>query len=168
MELFEAGKAFKEGITRYPEGIKFDIDNDNCSLQIYFGDTEEKIRQAITTEDLKYGYFKEDNVIIMLFKFGNLEWMDVPYSVHMSKNFTELKEVTGAKGFLLNIYIINAKTGIVEDVRLVELDTRLSNMLGNDILEQKDREYDEFYTKLNEFYRKYSIKALVSMSKVLI
>lgn len=168
MGLFEVGKPFKEGITRYPEGVKFDISNNECSLSIYAADPTEKARQAITKDSLRYGYFKEDNVIIMLFKFGSHNWIDVPYSVHMSKNITELKEITGTEGLLLNIYIINARTGVVEDMRLVELDVRLSKMLRNDILEQRRLEYHGFNSKLDEFYSKFTTKALVSMSRVLI
>lgn len=168
MGLFEVGKPFKEGITRYPEGVKFDISYNECNLLIYAADPTEKARQAITKGTLKYGYFKEDNVIVMLFKFGSHKWIDVPYSVHMSKNITELQEITETKGLLLNIYIINAKTGVLEDMRLFELDARLSKMLSDDILEQRKLEYDGFNSKLNEFYSKFSTKALVSMSRALI
>lgn len=168
MGLFEVGKQFEEGIARYPEGVKFDMGYNECSLSIYAANPTEKARQTITKDSLKYGYFKEDNVIIMLFKFGSHKWIDVPYSVHMSKTTTELKEITGTKGFTLNIYIINAKTGVLEDMRLLELDARLSQMLKDDILEQSKLEYDGFNSKLDEFYSKFSTKALVSMSKVLI
>lgn len=168
MGLFEVGKQFEDGITRYPEGVKFDIWHNECNLLIYAGDPTEKARQAITKGEFKYGYFKEDNVIIMLFKFGINSWMHAPYSVHMSKNITELKEITGTKGFLLNIYVINSKTGVLEDIRTVELDARLSNMLRDDVLEQKNLGYDGFDSKLEEFYSKYSVKALVSMSRALV
>lgn len=168
MELFEVGKPFREGITRYPEGIKFDIDYDKCNLFIYAVNPTDKARQAMMKSSLKYGYFKEDNVIVMLFKFGSHKWIDVPYSVHMSKSNTELKKINGEEGFLLNIYIINAKTGNVEDIRIEKLDARLSSILRNDILEQKKLEYRGFNSKLDEFYSKFSTKALVSMSRALI
>lgn len=168
MRAFEIGKQFEEGISRYPEGVKFDIWNDECNLLIYAGDPTEKARQAIKRSDFKYGYFKEDNVIIMLFKFGLNSWMDAPYSVHKSKNIAELNEFTGTKEFLLNIYIINSKTGVLEDIMRVELDARLSKMLRDDIIEQKNIEYDGFHSKLEEFYSKYSVKALVSMSRALV
>jgi hypothetical protein len=168
MGLFEIGKQFEEGKFGYSEGVKFDILGDECNLLIYAGDPSEKARQAITKGDFKYGYFKEDNVIIMLFKFGLNSWMTAPYSVHKSKNITELKELTGAKGFLLNIYVINSKSGVLEDIRIVELDARLSKMLIDDIIEQKDFVDDGFDSKVEGFYSKYSVKALVSMSRALV
>ena len=168
MEIFEVGKPFKNGIARYPEGINFNIDHNGCNLLIYTAKVTEKGRQAVIKGDLKYGYFKEENTIIMLFRFGNHQWIDVPYSIHMCKDPVELKEVTETKGFPLNIYIINAETGILDNIRVVELDIRLSRMLRDDVLEQKSLSYSGFNSKVNEFRRKYSTKALVSMSRVLL
>jgi hypothetical protein len=168
MELFEVGKPFKEGITRYPEGVTFDINCDGCDLLIYTAEVSEKARQAITKGDFKYGYFKEENVIIMLFRFGNHQWIEVPYSIHMCIDPAKLKEVTETNGFPLNIYIINATTGVLEDHRFVELDTRLSKLLREDVLEQKNLPYDGFNSNLKELNSKFSTKALVSMSRVLI
>ena len=168
MELFEVGKPFKNGITRYPEGINFDINQNGCNLLIYTTKFTEKSRQAIIKGDLKYGYFKEDNVIIMLFKFGNHQWIEVPYSIHMCKNSVQLKEVTETEGFSLNIYIIDSGTGVLEDARQVEFDIRLSKMLRDDVLEQKSMPYSGFNIRVSEFNRKYSTKALVSMSRALV
>lgn len=168
MGTFEIGRPFNNGIARYPEGINFNIDHNGCNLLIYTTKVTEKGRQAIINDELKYGYFKEENVIIMLFRFGNHKWIDVPYSVHMFKDTVELKEITEAKGFPLNIYIINAETGILDDIRIIELDSRLSRMLRDDVLEQKNLSYNGFNSKVNEFNKLYSTKALVSMSRVLI
>ena len=167
MGKIEVGKLFKEDVTRYSEGIKFDITDSGCNLLIYYVDPTTEEKEAITKGDFKYGYFREGNVILMLFRFGNQQWMDAPYSVHLSKNLTQLQDITGTQGFALNIYLINANNGILEGMRLVGLNTRLSKMLREDVLKQKDLTYDGFPIKLNEIYRKYTTKSLVSMAKIL-
>lgn len=168
MKLLEIGKLFKDGITRYKEGIKFDITDGGCNLLIYYADPSEEEKKDITKGSFKYGYFREGNVILMLFRFGEQQWMDAPYSVHLSKNLTKLQGITEAQGFALNIYLINANSGIIEGMRLVGLNERLSKMLKEDIVKQNDLIYDGFDIKLNEVYRKYTTKALVSMAKILV
>ncbi|WP_297425330.1 hypothetical protein [Clostridium sp.] len=168
MGRFEIGKPYEEGITRYPEGVKFDIGQNECNLLIYAEDPTDKERQAIVGGELKYGYFKEDNVIILLFRFGNHQWIDVPYSIHMSKKLVELNYIEGQGGYILNIHIINARTGILEDIRSEELDGSFSNMFREDILAQEALEYNGFNSKVNEFMSQFTVKALVSMSRVLI
>lgn len=105
---------------------------------------------------------------MILVRFGEEQWMDAPYSVHLSKNLTQLQDVLEGQGFALNVYLINAATGVLEGMRLVGLNTRFSKMLKEDILKQKDLTYDGFDIKLNDIYKKYSTKALVSMAKILV
>ncbi|MFW2487954.1 hypothetical protein [Clostridium chromiireducens] len=168
MGLFEIGKPFEDGVSRYPEGVKFDIRDNECNLLLYAEEPTEKERLTIMKDDLKYGYFKEDNVIVMLFRFGNHQWIDIPYSVNMSRKVVGLKEISEVSGYLFNIYIINAKTGIIEEIRTVELDPIFSKKLREDIEEQSKLGLYGFRSKVDEVYRQFSVKALVSMSRVLV
>lgn len=168
MGLVEVGKLFKEGVTRYQEGAKFDITDGGCNLLLYYSDPTIGEKEDITKGNLRCGYFREGNVILMLFRFGNQQWIDAPYSIHLSKNLTQLQEITGTQGFALNIYLVNANNGILEGMRLVGLNTRLSKMLREDVLKQKDLEYEGFAIKLNDIYRKYPTKALANMAKIVV
>lgn len=60
MEKLEVGKLFKEGITRYPEGVKFDITDGGCDLLIYFSDPSEKEKEAITKVILNMDILKKE------------------------------------------------------------------------------------------------------------
>ena len=41
----------------------------------------------------------------MLFKFGDQEWIDSPYSAHLSKNLTKLELADEGKGLALHVYL---------------------------------------------------------------
>jgi len=167
MIKLEVGKQFKEGITRYGEGCKFDIDDTGCNLIFYYNNPSEEEIKDITKGNVKYGYYKEDNVLLMLFKFGEQQWIDSPYSIHLSKHLTKLQEITEGIGYAVNIYLVNANNGNLEGMRLISLSTKTSKMLRMDILEQKESTYDGFEKTLSNIYNKYPTKMLVSMCKTL-
>lgn len=167
MNKLEIGQLFKEGVTRYPEGVKFDITDGGMNLLIYFNHPTEEEKHSISKEDARYGYYKQDNVIFMLFKFGSLEWVDAPYSIHLSKHLTELQEVTEGNGYAINVYLIDAATGILEVARLISMNTRTSKLLREDILKQKEMNYDGYEQLLSNIYRSYSTKALVDKAKII-
>lgn len=166
MQKLEVGKHLKKEITQYREGIKFDIDDNGANLFIYFNNpTNEEIKE-ITKGYIKLGYYKEGNVILMLFKFGNQQWMDAPYSIHLSKNLSTLQEVTEGKGYAVNVYLVNASNGILEGIRLVGMNNRISKMLREDLIKQKEMSFENYDINLQNIFRKYSTRVLVSMSKV--
>jgi hypothetical protein len=165
--ILEVGKQFKEGVTRYQEGCKVDITAAGIDFMVYYSaPTQEEIKD-IKKGPFKFGFYDEKNVILMLFRFGNQAWMNSPYSVHLSKNLTELKEPTEGIGYALNVYLIDADTGILKSMRLIGLNTKISKMLYKAIAEQKQQDYAGFETNLNNIYAKYPTKVLVSIGKIM-
>lgn len=162
----EVGCLLKEGVTHYKEGIKFDITDSGALVRVAFPyPTEKEIEQFESDKDFKVGYYKEKNVIVMLFKFGDLNWMDAPYSVHLSRNLTKLDDVTTNEGLALTIVFVDASTGIVKNLRLIGLPNGLTKELFADIKKQKELSFDGFDENLGNIYRKYSTKQLVNVSR---
>lgn len=168
MEKLEVGKLFREGCTRCQEGIRFDINDAGCDLYIYFSNPSNEEIQDIKDGKFKAGYYTEDNAIFMLFKFGNLTWMDAPYSIHLSKNLTNFQLFDGGQGLALHVYFIDANTGILKVMRLIGLKTRFSIQLIEAVEKQKKMPYQDYQYNINSIMAKYSTKDLVKYGKMMI
>ena len=168
MQLLEIGKLFKEGKTKYKEGCVFDITDSGANLIFYYTNPTEKEIRNITKERVQYGYYRENALIMMLFKFGDENWIDSPYSVHFSSHLTSnISEITEGTGLAVNVYLVDAATGILKGMRLIGLSTRVSNMLKNDIEMQREMPAIGFENDLRNIYSKYSTKDLVKLAKVI-
>lgn len=167
MNKIEVGKLFKEGVTKYQEGVRFDIDDNGMNLFIYYIHPTEEEKSNIKKGKVQYGYYKKDNVIMMLFKFGFLEWMDAPYSIKLSKNLSELKDISEGMGYATNVYLINAANGVLEGLRLISFSTRISKLLREDLIKQKDMTLDGYDKNIADIYAAYSSKELVKKAKAI-
>jgi len=161
MQILEVGKLFKDGITKYQEGCKFDMTDSGGNLIIFFNSPTEEEIIDIRLGKVQYGYYREYNVIFMLFKFGNLEWMDCPYSVHLSKDLTNMQEPNEGLGYAVNIYLVDATTGILKVARLIGMNTRVSTMLKKDLIKQKILSFENYQENLVAIYNKLSTKEMV-------
>ncbi|MFR8871637.1 MAG: hypothetical protein ACLVIH_16775 [Paraclostridium sordellii] len=163
--LLEVGKPIEGIEKRYNEGITFDITDNGANVIIKFDSPILEEIKAIKEEKIKYAYYMQGNVIFMLFKFGDLDWMDAPYSVHLSKNLTRFLEINDGQGLALNIHLVDAKTGILKVLRLVGLSNAFSKALIKDIEKQKEMSYEGYESTMNTIFRTYSTKELVKRAK---
>ncbi|MEG0051192.1 MAG: hypothetical protein RR712_03355 [Terrisporobacter sp.] len=167
MQSLKVGEQFKENINKYDEGCKFDITDSGCILTIFYNNPTEEEINDIKIGKIQYGYYRENNVIFMLFKFGGQEWMDCPYSIHLSKSLTELQKIEEGLGYAINIYLVDAATGIINAIRLIGSNTRFSKMLIKDLLKQKEMRIDNYEINLNAIYNKLSTKELVKRADII-
>lgn len=163
--ILEVGKPFKEGVAHYMEGVHFDFTDAGANLVMYYESPTEAEVEAITKGKVQYGYFMKNEVILLFFKFGNEAWVDAPYNVHFSKNLFRLQEVGENKGYAVNIYLVDARTGILRGMRLISFSTRMSKMLRADILKQNELPWSNFEHSLSKLYQ-YTTNQLVKLAKV--
>ena len=64
----EVGKLFKEGVYRYDEGIKIDINDTGINIVIAFGNPTDKEILSMKEGNFKIGFLKSDSVILFLVK----------------------------------------------------------------------------------------------------
>lgn len=167
MRSFEVGKLLEEGITRYNEGVKFDFQQSGPVLLLFFNRPTEKEVESIKKGKLEIGFYVKDEVIFMLFKFQSLEWMDAPYSVHLSNPFT-FDDIEPGQGFGLTIFLVDASTGILRALRYSGLSTDFSFKLQDAILNQKNLPFDAvvYNQKFMSIYNNYSTSDLVQRADV--
>lgn len=151
----------------HAEGSYFDLTDGGAFIPIYFyrPDSEE-IQQFKSDSGIKMAYVARDNVIIMLMKFGSLNWMDAPYTPHLSKNLTHLPESVGpSEGISAHLLLFDTSNGELVTQRFFSLRSKLSNDLIRDVRKLKNMPYNEhaYNEDINAAYR-YSTNELVEQS----
>jgi len=168
---YEVGKYIEDIHKRYDEGIKFDLTDLGINIPIFFDTPTINEVKEFEEGKIKLGYYTYKNVILVLIKIGNLEWMDMPYSVHLSKYLTTIKDFEEGNGLGLTttLYLINARNGILEALRVTGANNRLSVNLIKDIKKQKEMTFkeEEFDNNLNYIYKTYTTKELINRAKII-
>jgi len=164
MKLFEVGKLFEEGKTRYNEGCIFDFDNTGGDLYIFFNSPTQKEIIDIKKGNCKIGIVEKNNIIFMLFKFGALEWIDCPYSKYLSKDFA-MNSIEEGMGYAINMHLIEANTGILKVLRLVSMTTKFSKKFADLIINQQ--KIDNYDFALSNVYANYTTNDLVKFAEIM-
>ncbi len=163
--LYEVGKLFEVGVTEYEEQVKFDFLSEGPVLLIFFKSPTEKEVSEINAGKASFRLYEKYNIIFLLSKFGSLEWMDAPYTVHLSDNIV-LDIPSDGLGYALNIFLIDAATGIIKAIRLIGLSTKFSFALHKCMQKQTETQFDKYMylDNLNCIYRDYSTKDMLKYS----
>lgn len=166
---YEVGKKYPSVILHQDE-IKFDITDGGTIIPIYMRKpTANEISQLMEGTSIKMAYVARENVIIMLFKFGNLNWMDAPYTPHLSKNLTHLPDtVSPNEGFSAHLMLFDTSNGELMAQRLFSLRSKLSNDLIHEISKMMEKPFDlkAYNSDIAAAYR-YSTDELVKQSKII-
>lgn len=168
MKSFEVGKLFEENKTHYQEGVKFDFTQSGPVLFLFFNRPTKNEIQSIKSGNGEVGMYVKDEVILMLFKFEGMQWMDAPYNIHLSAPF-EFDVIEEGKGFGLTILLVDASTGILEVIKYIGLSTELSRKLQNAIQNQKLAQWDNvaYEKKINQIYDNYNTDDLVLRAEII-
>lgn len=163
---YEVGKLFDENKTTYQEGCKIDVTDSGIILMVYYSAPTLEEVNNFKNGDFQFDLTMIDDIIFFIAQFGN-EKMDIPYTVHLSKNLTNLDSIKNENNkMLLTVYFIDAKTGILKVLRAIGISSGFYNTLLENIKKQKYTEFNinDYDRNLQTIYRKYSTKDLLKMS----
>ena len=156
-EFYEGSVVCKEDLGN---GFKLIISKKNPGV--------EEVKRNVKEGNLTFTYYKEKNVIVMLFKFGNLEWIDYSFSIYKTINKTmELEELEENRGFLLDVYLadITENDNIrYEFLKKFQIEDKKSKLLREDILRQKEMDSKDFDINANNIRKNYSNKKLADIA----
>jgi hypothetical protein len=168
-QSLEVGKLFRPDVYSYPEQVQFEFEQSGPSLYIYFSQPTIKEIEAVRSGKFKIGFYETESIIFILVKFEGMNWIDAPYTVHLSPPFEFMEELDSSPmlGFGLQIFLVDAATGILKVIRYVGLGHDFSVRLRDGILRQKGIPFDKgtYGFRLNEIYRRYSTDQLVDYAK---
>ncbi len=166
-QKLEVGQLYKSGITNYAEGTKFDFQQSGAALELYFSKPTNDEIQDIKRGRFEIGFYECGNIIFLLFKFGGWQWMDAPYTVHLSMPFT-FEDPEPGTGYSLNVSLIDAATGILRGIRYVGLSTDFSQKFKDAVNRQKLKTFNLslYNSEIQQVYGNYSTQDLVKRADV--
>lgn len=166
MESVKVGQKY-DIFKSYTEGVKFDISDSGAHLIVYFNNpTLQEIQEFESKKRFEIRFSVFYNIIIITTKIGCLNWMDAPYSPHLSKNLSKIQFPQEGEGLSLTLILVNAVDGEVKNLRLLGLSEKFSQALVGTVLEEKMKEFnkEQYAENLNQIYNRYTTEKLVSYS----
>lgn len=168
MRKFEIGKPIDGYIRQYPEGVKFDVDKSGAMLFIMFRNPSDSEIENIRKGRIQLGICSLSDIIFMLFKFGQLQWMDAPFSIHLAQDQDFLNiDFDETQGLGMTVFLVDAATGILKALRYIGLPHKLTQLFFSEVNNQikyifNKSEYDK---NLNEIFMRYGTTDLVRFSQ---
>ena len=162
--LFSTNQADFKG---HKEGIQFDIVDACAILRIFYYDPtplEQFELQFSETFEMKAIELKDS--LYLLFKFGNLNWMDAPFNIHLCKKWYNKDSYNEMEEIDLLIQLVDCATGTVKLLRTIELKGNIIKQIKKAIERQLQLPFDRktYDENIAECYKKYSTNQMVKMA----
>lgn len=135
MVKYEVGEKYPELIG--PEGPLFDLSDAGGIMAIKFDRPTKKEINQFKTGKYKFKFALHNGVVWVLFKAGNLNWMDTPYHAKLSLQLSHFEEPEEGEGLGINVIFLDASNGLIHAIRLVSLTTAQTRWLREQTLRQK-------------------------------
>ena len=167
MYRYEVGQVV-DGFKHHPEGVQFDILDGGAIMLVFFhSPTVEEIDQFKSGKNFEIRFTELYGVIMITVKIGNLNWMDAPYTPHLSQNLTKFQLPNEDQGLGLTLIFVDAVTGKIKHIRLLGLSEKFTKRLFGTIIEYKIKPFSEaeFNNSLNRIFAVYKTSQIVKMSK---
>lgn len=167
MYKYEVGQVV-DGFKRHSEGVHFDIADDGATVLVFFqSPTLDEIEQFKSDKNFEIRFTELYGVIIITAKIGNLNWMDAPYTPHLSKNLTKFQLPNESQGLRLTLVLIDVNTGEIKHIRLLGLSQRFTKRLFGIVMEYKVKLFNktEYSNSINRIFSIYSTNQIVKMSQ---
>ena len=137
MEKYEVGQVI-EKFANHKEGVYFDIDNSGATMLVFFQDpTREEIDQFSSGKNFEIRFTEIYKVIMITAKIGNLNWMDAPYTPHLSKNLTKFELPNEGQGLGMLLVLVDAVKGEIKYMKIMGLSERFTKRLFGTVMEKK-------------------------------
>lgn len=162
---YEAGNIYPE-VKGHNEGCYFDISDEGANLVVYFNrPTKDEIENFKSEKRFEMRLIELSDIMIFLVKFGSLNWMDAPYTPHLSKNLSKINLEPG-KGLAVTIMLFDTSSGRLESIRLISLSERFTEKIKKNIDYLMKRHFDKqnYNYSINMVFSKYSTNELAKMS----
>ena len=167
MYKYEVGQVI-DNFKYHSECVQFDVSDEGAFMLVFFQNpTVEEIEQFKSEKSFEIRFTELYNVIMITVKIGNLNWMDAPYSPHLSNHLTMFQLPNENQGLALTLILVDAITGEIKHARLLGLTERFTKKLFGIVMEQKMNDFDvvEYSKSINKIYSMYSTNQIVKLSK---
>lgn len=159
MNVYAVGEKYNPKVASWPEGTQYNFRSGAHELLMFFaGPTEHEIKQ-IKTGAAEFGLLFESDIIFLLARFGDLSWIDAPYHWSMLPENEKVGPAApeGDSLALLQVILIDAKTGVIKALRVISLSAANNKILRNAIGRQAANPItpQEYNRRVDAVYKKY-------------
>ena len=150
----------------HSESTLFDIDDSGATMLAFMKHpTPVEIEQFKVGTNIEIRFTELHNVIMITAKIGSLNWMDAPYSPHLSRNLTMFQIPNKNLGLKLTLILVDAATGEIKYIRALGLSGMFTKQLFCAIMDQKMKDFDRsIYEK--SIYKIFSTYPTTKIAKI--
>ncbi len=167
MKKYEVGQVVNE-FKYHQEGVYFDISDEGATLLVFFKNPNpSEIEQFKAGKGFEIRFTELYDIIMITVKIGNLNWMDAPYTPHLSQNLTKFTVPNEGQGLGLSLILVDAASGAIKHMRLLGLSERFTRQLFGVVMENKAKDFDKskYNLSLNRIFSTYQTNQIVKLSK---
>lgn len=146
------------------DGATFQMADNGATLTIRLSRPDKKEKENLLNGKIRYSIAYLDDIIWLFWKFGSLNYIETPFSIAQAKNLTEVQEVEEGQGFAVNVLFVDGLNGELFGMKLISLNTRVSEKLIELISKQPYLSEVELTEKAMNTQMKYSTDDLQRFS----
>lgn len=157
MAIYEVGKLYHPERRSWQEGAQFNLRSGVPELLLFFSRPNFHEILAVKKSDAQFGITKIEDVIFFFYKFGSeIPWSDCPFSINLvpakERIVPELDTEEGR--LVLQIFLVEANSGILKAMRAVTLSPEFSQVLVKLANEQLTGNFDAlgYDRQINKIY----------------
>ena len=129
----------------YGQGPTYNFRYGYHTLDIFLDDPTPEETQAFENGRIRFGYWRDRNVIWVIFLVDGMEWGDVPYTPHLVE--PEGRIIPQLQGeefrYPLSMTLIDSRNGIVRKLRMITMSPAMSRWIASETQEIMEQEDDE-------------------------
>lgn len=151
----------------HAENVYFNMDNGGATMFVFFqSPTMKEIKQFKSGKEFQIRFVELYDVIMLMAKIGDLDWMDAPYTPHLSPDLTQFAIPTEGQGLGLTLILVDATTGQIKSIRLLGLSENFTRKLLGTVIKNAKKTFNinSYNMNIVKIYSQYPTKKLVKMS----
>jgi hypothetical protein len=171
MFKYEVGKPYNANRTRWEEGTNYNFRSNMHEILLTFRNPKPIEVQSVKTGEANFGLVVQDDVILLVFKFGAIPWSDASYTWHRlaldERTLPKAPEDLGPEErSTVTTFLVNADTGILLAIRQTSFSHDFTVKLHQAIIEQSHKPFDQvlFDRQLRKLYSQHDSKSLLSLA----
>jgi hypothetical protein len=157
MQVYEVGKLYVPGRTRWPESTEYNFRDGQQELRVFLARPSRGEIQAVASAPLYLAAIVELPVILLGFRFSPTFKGTAPYSWHLVPEFARVPPPLNPvdEGPILHVYLVDATTGILLALRMARIPADVANALHEAIFAQSAQPWNaaEYDRRLEVLYR---------------
>lgn len=162
MDILEVGKIYKKFIG-LPQGLSCHFTESGFQVLITFDKPTQQEIKDIKEGKIQLAMLVKNDILMMLFKFGNQQWMDCCVAKRPEHDKIISKIEDERIGYGMHIILTDVFNGEVKVLRTIGLDHNFSKAFWKLMNLIKPREELESYMKTLEVQAAYSTKELLKL-----